>query len=194
MGYNSAKMKMKKTLRLMLIAAFAVMVCLSSCKKDSSTKDDDTSSTGNNSNSSEGENNSNSILGIWEITYFEDIEGCEMNDAIGETWEFKKNGKFRGKLDAGDEYYQCNWSMNANILKLSGGDLEDSEGIPYESFDGYKYESTYELEIKNLTQNNLVVSGKYMYYGTEWYNYEPTEEPEYFWGNIKVKLKRSDND
>ena len=130
MGYNSAKMKMKKTLRLMLIAAFAVMVCLSSCKKAEK-----------------------QIIGKWKITSCKE-NGQNVKKNVDETWTFKEGGKFSGTL-GGDAYnagpsVDCKWSISDNELTLNGGDLDDEDGSSI----------TYILEIEELNKKVLVVSGK----------------------------------
>ena len=132
MGYNGAKKKMKKVLRLSLMAALVIMMCLSSCTKPEK-----------------------QIVGKWKITYAKE-DGYNDKNAVGEIWTFKENGTFNGYLvDLGD--VTAKWSIDGNELTIKGGDLEYSE-----SGSGWTdtEEMVYTLDIEQLDKNNLVVSGK----------------------------------
>lgn len=123
---------MKKALRLTIMAALVVLICLPSCTKPEK-----------------------QIIGKWKITYAK-ADGYNDGDAKGEVWTFKENGKFNGYISWGkkdDSYVDCNWYVDGNELVLKGGDLEVS---------GYGWSETVvlTLDIEQLDKNNLVVSGK----------------------------------
>ena len=124
---------MKKALRLTIMAALVVLICLPSCTKPEK-----------------------QIIGKWKITSAK-VDGYKDDDAKGEVWTFKDNGKFSGYLSFGkksdDLYFDCNWAIDGNELVLKGGDLEESGS-------GWSYEVVITLDIDQLDKNNLVVSGK----------------------------------
>lgn len=123
---------MKKALRLTLLAALMVLICLPSCTKPEK-----------------------QIIGKWKITYAK-VDGYNDGEAKGEVWTFKENGKFNGYISLGkkdDMYIDCNWSIDGNELVLKGGDLEVSGS-------GWSEELVITLDIEQLDKNNLVVSGK----------------------------------
>ena len=121
---------MKKALRLTIMAALVVLICLPSCTKPEK-----------------------QIIGKWKITSAK-VNGYKDDDAKGEVWTFKDNGKFSGYLSLkGETYFDCNWAIDGNELVLKGGDLEESGS-------GWSYEVVITLDIEQLDKNNLVVSGK----------------------------------
>ena len=131
MGYNRAKKKMRKTIFLCLAMAVA-MIIMPSCKKDKDA--------------------SEQIQGKWTLTegaMFGDI----ISDFVGETWEFKNNGKFTGALDGeegkGVEYTDCNYTLDGNNLTLSGGDFNDDDWAIIRA----------ELVINEISSKVLEVSG-----------------------------------
>lgn len=138
-GIELGKEKMKKVLRLSFMAALVILMCLPSCTKPEK-----------------------QIIGKWKITYAK-VDGYKIEEAKGETWAFKDNGKFSGYLcfpgkkgDAGGDI-DCNWFIDGNELVLKGGDLEVSE-----SGSGWSYsvEGVITMDIEQLDKKELVVSGK----------------------------------
>jgi len=119
-------------LRLTLIAAVAMIMCFSSCTKEKK------------------------IEGKWKITYAKE-DGYNDKNAIGETWTFKENGTFVGYLSYFEQEVTAKWSIDGNELIIKGGDLEGSE-----SGSGWSdsWEIIYTLDIDQLDNKNLVVSGK----------------------------------
>lgn len=114
------------------MAALMILICLPSCNKPEQ-----------------------QIVGKWKITYTK-VDGYNDDDAKGETWTFKENGKFNGYISLGKQenmYFDCNWSIDGNELVLKGGDLEVSGS-------GWSEELVLTLDIEQLDKNNLVVSGK----------------------------------
>ena len=160
---------MKKALRLTFLAALAILICLPSCTKPEK-----------------------QIVGKWKITYAK-VDGYKVEEAKGETWTFKDNGKFSGfmcfgRKKAGDvgKNIDCNWFIDGNELVLKGGDLEFSE-----SGSGWSYsaEAVITMDIEQLDKKELVVSGKmrveysenedgYTYHDTETYNVAYELEPK----------------
>jgi hypothetical protein len=146
---------MKKVLSLAFLAAL-FLICLPSCTKPE-TKFEDL------------------IVGKWIITYAEAGEGfggeiCEIEEAKGETWTFKDNGKFYGCLmmwvdgDYGrflgksrllDPYFECDWHIEGNELVFKGGDF-DVEFIGHDGVTDYMVL----LDIEQLDEKKLVVSGR----------------------------------
>ena len=124
---------MKKMLRLTIMAALVVLICLPSCTKPEK-----------------------QIIGKWKITSAK-VDGYKDDDAKGEVWTFKDNGKFNGYISfaglKGETYFDCNWAIDGNELVLKGGDLEESGS-------GWSDEVVITLDIEQLDKNNLVVSGK----------------------------------
>ena len=139
MGYNCTKQEMRKVLQLTVMAALVILMCLPSCTKPEK-----------------------QILGKWKITYAK-VDGYKIEEAKGETWTFKDNGKFSGymyfggKKAGGGGDIECNWFIDGNELVLKGGDLEASE-----SGSGYSYsaEAVITMDIEQLDKKELVVSGK----------------------------------
>lgn len=123
---------MKKALHLTLMAALAILLCIPSCTKPEK-----------------------QIVGKWKIVYAK-VDGYKVEEAEGEFWTFKDNGKFKGYLSLDDfeevEFY-CDWIIDGDELTLKGGDLECEE-----------FEDIYiDLDIEQLDKENLVVSGKVKY-------------------------------
>ena len=186
MGYNRAKKKMKKILRLSLMAALILMVCLPSCKKN------ETQISGNGTQVSD---NKEKIVGKWVISYAE-FDGYDDEYVIGDHWKFKEEGKFIGNLAFGKKKsnskyddIECNWRINGNKLVLEGGDLDDSDS-GYDDEGYYSWESNwvFTLNIKQLDESNLVVSG------TAKVDWKETEDGETEHGtetyNVKYELEK----
>ena len=126
---------MKKTLRLALMVALVILMCLPSCTKPEK-----------------------QIVGKWKIVYAK-TDGYKDEEAEGELWVFKDNGRFRGYLGPdGDEDVYCNWLIEGNELVLKGGDLE-LNGSDYDY--SWSEEHVITLDIEQLDKKNLVVSGKW---------------------------------
>lgn len=127
---------MKKALRLTFMAALLLLIGLSSCTKPEK-----------------------QIIGKWKIVSAK-FDGYKDEDAKGEVWSFKENGKFSGYLSFGKKSrmdIDCNWHIDGDELVLSGGDLEFSEsGYGY----SYSEEVILTLDIEQLDKKELVVSGK----------------------------------
>lgn len=129
---------MKKVLRLTFMAAMVILMCLPSCTKPEK-----------------------QIVGKWKITYAK-VDGYKVEEAKGETWTFKDNGKFSGYISTGEKaggggYIDCNWFIDGNELVLKGGDLEASESGSNWS---YSAEAIITMDIEQLDKKELVVSGK----------------------------------
>ena len=126
---------MKKVLRLTIMAALVILICLPSCSKPEK-----------------------QIIGKWKIISAK-FDGYKDERAGGEVWTFKDNGKFSGYISYGkNNGYEidCNWYIDGNELMLKGGDLEAS-GY------GYSEEAVITFDIEQLDRKNLVVSGKMKY-------------------------------
>ena len=134
---------MKRALHLTLSAALIILICLPSCTKPEK-----------------------QIVGKWIINYAK-FDGYEDEDAEGEVWTFKENGKFRGYMvfdnkkirstekEGGD--IDCNWYIDGNELVLKGGDLEYSEsGSGWSS----RLEIVITMDIEKLDKEELILSGK----------------------------------
>ena len=145
---------MKKALHLTLLAALLVLICLPSCTKPEK-----------------------QIIGKWKITYAK-VDGYKDEDAEGEVWTFKDNGKFSGYISLGKKSRfecDCNWFIEGNELILKGGDLSASE-----SGSGYSYsaDGVITMDIEQLDKKELILSGKMKieYIETEdGYTYHDTE-------------------
>lgn len=133
MGYNRAKKIMKKVLHLTLIAALVILIGFPSCTKSPEQQ----------------------IVGKWKITRCK-VDGSQDEDAKGEVWTFKENGKFSGYLDEDFNDCECNWYIDGSELILKGGDLDNGGS-------GWSEEFVYTLDIEQLDNSNLVVSGKVKY-------------------------------
>ena len=123
---------MKKVLRLTILAAFVVIVCLASCKKEETDA-------------------SKLIMGKWTITSGY-MWGETLSEFANETWEFKENGSFHGALNADHgyvDYVDCKYTIDGNKLTLSGGDFEDGGWLIL----------SFELVVDNISSTTLEVSG-----------------------------------
>lgn len=155
MGYNCVKIKMKKALRLALMAALVILMCLPSCTKPEK-----------------------QIVGKWKIVYAK-IDGFKDEEAEGELWVFKDNGRFRGYLgldDDDEEEEYCNWLIDGSELVLKGGDLEYIENEGVENVVLY-------LDIEQLDKENLIVSGKV--------RYEDIDDGNHGSFNVSYELERN---
>ena len=131
---------MKQVLQFTILATLAILICLPSCTKPEE-----------------------KISGKWKITYAK-IDGDKVDNAIGETWNFKDHGEFYGYLgidDYRDDYTNCDWEIDGNELILSGGDLEKTywEHDEYGSY-SVSYKIVLNLDIEQLDKKNLIVTGK----------------------------------
>ena len=139
---------MKKSLRLVMFAAVAFMLCFSSCTKDSEKL----------------------IVGKWKVVSARSSDIDNVSDDKGETWTFKENGAFEGHFsflegngegdgigDAGD--IECRYTCDGNTITLRGGDLE---GTMHDySYDYYtNYEFVFTFDIDEITSDVLSISGK----------------------------------
>lgn len=101
------------------------------------------------------------IVGKWKITSAK-VDGYKIEEAKGEVWSFKQNGKFSGyiyfagKKGGGGGDIDCNWIIDGNELVLKGGDLE-TNGY------GWSEEVILTLDIEQLDKEELIVSGKMKY-------------------------------
>ena len=92
------------------------------------------------------------IVGKWKITYAKE-DGYNDKNAVSEIWNFKENGSFTGYLSGLEGEITCKWIVDGDELTLKGGDME-----------GSYYEIIYTLDIDEITNKTLVVSGKAKYY------------------------------
>ncbi len=132
-GIKLGGKKMKKVLRLTIMAALVIIVCLPSCKKEETDA-------------------SKLILGRWTITSG-NLWGETISDFRNETWEFKGNGSFYGALNAEEgkfvDYVDCNYTLTNNKLQFKGGDFDSGEWLI----------RRFELVIDNISITTLEVSG-----------------------------------
>lgn len=98
------------------------------------------------------------IIGKWKIVSAK-VDGDKDEDAKGEVWTFKDNGKFSGFINLGlvwgvkiSSDVDCKWRIDGNELVLSGGDLEFIE-------DGYSVEVIITMDIEQLDNEALILSG-----------------------------------
>ena len=134
MEYNWAKKKMKKNLRLLFLAALAVMVCFSSCTK----------------------NPEKLIVGKWKVESVrcsDDEFGEYFEDDKGETWKFDEDGTFKGYLSLLEGDVECDYICDDYSLELSGGDLTMSYGDE-------KITVVFEFEIEEISRKEMSLSGK----------------------------------
>ena len=129
---------MKKSLRLTILAAFAVVLCFSSCTKDPEKL----------------------IVGKWKVVsvrcsdqyYSTSVEGDK-----GATWNFKENGTFTGTLSImeiiGNSDVSCNYTCDDSSLELRGGDLKGT-------IDGENFNVVFMFDIDEISKKELSISGK----------------------------------
>lgn len=150
MGYNWAKMKMKKSLRLLFLAALAVMVCFSSCTK----------------------NPEKLIVGKWKVESVrcsDDEFGEYFEEDKGETWRFDESGTFKGYLSLLEGDVECDYICDDYSLEMSGGDLTMYD-------DDEKITLSFDFDIDEISKKEMSLSGKCKitykdYYEGETYTY-----------------------
>lgn len=163
---------MKKSLRMILLAAIAVTMCLSSCTKKPEKL----------------------IVGKWKIV----SARCSDNnvkpwviEAIsndkGEVWNFKENGTFIGYmnvlslLEFGISDVECDYICDDNMIEGRDGNLR---GI----IDGdTRYDIVFTFDIDEISKKELSISGKIKITFTDIYEgYSETETVS----SIKYELEK----
>ncbi len=131
---------MKKSLRLVMFAAVAFMLCFSSCTKDPEKL----------------------IVGKWKVVSARSSDIDNVSDDKGETWTFKENGAFEGHfsflegLDGGGDI-ECRYTCDDNTITLRGGNL-DGRISDYDYYINYEYVFTFDID--EITSDALSISGK----------------------------------
>ena len=104
------------------------------------------------------------IIGKWKVTSAKS-DAFDSDEVKGTTWTFKENGTFIGNLDGED--YECDYSCSKNSLSFSGGDLK-------------KWRMSIELEIDEINNKTMSLSGKIKYSGyDDWDDYGVAQHKAY---------------
>ncbi|MBO4738106.1 MAG: hypothetical protein J5606_00940 [Bacteroidales bacterium] len=105
------------------------------------------------------------IIGKWKVTSAKSDFG-NSDEVKGATWTFKENGTFIGDLIGGTDF-ECDYSCSKNSLSFSGGDLK-------------KYGMSVELEIDEINNKTMSLSGKIKYSGyDDWDDYGVAQHKAY---------------
>lgn len=127
---------MKKTLCLLFLTTFAVVICFTSCTKKPEKL----------------------IVGKWKIESArctsDEEEDYYMKYSVGENWNFKENGTFVGYLSFFEDEVECDYICDDNTLELKGGDLK---GYDHD----YEFSIVFQFDIEEISKKEMSLSGKH---------------------------------
>ena len=122
---------MKRRLQLLFLILIVSIIGLSSCTKSPEL----------------------SLIGNWKVTECHEEGDAFIELKEGDTWSFTNGGAFSGSFEGGFFLSSCDYVCDGNSLTLRGGDFANwhVENKPAEII--------YRLDIDNLTNESLTVSG-----------------------------------